>query len=149
MNTSVPTTETILTPEKVATFRRWADTWEEYALRGTLAETLDSHEALREQLAEAQADRDSWQATAEVLADKNVNKSLLQRHEMREAALKEQLADARNAVRALVEAVSQPEHSHSHFLDGGHEGCVFCRGWNMRKRVLARPRVKRLLEEQT
>jgi len=104
------TTKAILTPKQVEKFRRWADIGSialGYNLRRALIRTLDSHEALREQLAKAQAD-----------------------------------------VRALTEAVAQPEHSHSHFLDDGHEGCVFCRGWQMRKAVLARPGVGRLMEEQ-
>jgi len=51
------TTKTILTPDRVAQFRRWADMKalvSAYALRGALAETLDSNEALRQQLDEAQ-----------------------------------------------------------------------------------------------
>ena len=60
----------------------------------------DSHEALR-------ADRDSWQATAEELDNKNVNKSLTQRHAMREAALRVKLAEARADLLALGEAMQK------------------------------------------
>ena len=55
-------------------------------------ELLTSHEALR-------VERDSWQATAEELGDKNVNKALTQRHEMREAALQKQLAEVQKDLR--------------------------------------------------
>ena len=80
----------ILTPEQVAKFRRWADMGSlvaAYALRGALAEALDSHEtlcerlneanaflsesaserelALRAQLAKARADRDYWKDIAQ------------------------------------------------------------------------------------
>lgn len=45
----------------------------------------DSHEALR-------ADRNNWQATAEESTAKNLNESLADRHKMREARLKRDLA---------------------------------------------------------
>ena len=40
----------------------------------------------------------SWRATAEELADKNVNKALTARHEMREAALEKEIAGLRSAL---------------------------------------------------
>ena len=91
----------ILTPEQVVAIRLnqpLDDGLEE--LVTPIEQLCNSHEALR-------ADRDSWQATVEELADKNVNKSLTQRHEMREAALQKKLAEARADIRALGEAMQR------------------------------------------
>lgn len=58
-----------------------------------------------EQITVLQADRDSWKATAEEAMDKNVDQGLLQRHEMREAGMRKQLADAKVDVRVLTKAL--------------------------------------------
>jgi len=111
----------ILTPDRIAIFRGWVDMSlmvDACTLRGALAEALDSHEVL-------EADRDSWQATVEEAMDKNVNKSLTQRHEMREASLKEQLAKAHADVLALANELREFE--------------------DLRFSVLTRPSVKQLL----
>ena len=104
----------ILTPKQVArckshiyrstpfTVGQLCDSHEE--LRQRLATLRELRELERKQLTEVTIQRDSWQATAEELADKNVNKSLRQRHEMREAKLKNQLAEAQADVQALVAA---------------------------------------------
>lgn len=73
----------ILTPAQIAEIK---DKWSHSANTPTWGGLLASHEALR-------VERDSWQATAEELGDKNVNKALTQRHEMREATLRAQLAE--------------------------------------------------------
>ena len=60
-------------------------------MRTNIRKLRDSHEALR-------TDRDSWQATAEELDAKNVNKALAARHEMREASLKKQITELKVAL---------------------------------------------------
>ena len=81
----------ILTPEQVRTLLagQWLGNPDER--RSPVGILCDSHEALR-------ADRDSWRATAEELDDKNVNKALTARHEMREARLKKQVAELQAAL---------------------------------------------------
>ncbi len=69
--------------------------------------------ALRAALAEATEELESWKATAEELGDRNVNKALSARHEMREADLRKRLAaatqerdEARAQVAAMVKALA-------------------------------------------
>ena len=88
----------ILTPEQVQVIRSSQYLGENNELLTPVALLCDSHEALR-------TDRDSWQATAEELGDKNVNKALTARHEMREASLKRQLGEARAALLAKKRTV--------------------------------------------
>lgn len=76
----------ILTPEQVEAIEvEWQHG------RCTFQQAFDmmqnSHKALQKLCG-------SWQATAEEATDINVNKALTARHEMREAALKDQLAKA-------------------------------------------------------
>ena len=81
----------ILTPEQVQVIRSSQYLGENNELLTPVALLCDSHEALR-------TDRDSWQATAEELGDKNVNKALTARHEMREALLKKQVDELKAAL---------------------------------------------------
>lgn len=95
----------ILTPEQIACIK---EQWPGMTATCPWDELLASHEALR-------TESDSWQATAEELGDKNVNKTLADRHKMREKALRKQLAEAKKeltvalvALRRLVEAAKEP-----------------------------------------
>ena len=74
---------TELTQEQVNTIR-----FTQWLGEDTVSMLCDRYEDLR-------TDRDSWKATAEELADKNVNKALAQRHEMREARLRRELTEAK------------------------------------------------------
>ena len=74
---------TELTREQVNTIR-----FTQWLGEDTVSMLCDRYEDLR-------TDRDSWKATAEELADKNVNKALAQRHEMREARLRRELTEAK------------------------------------------------------
>jgi len=60
---------------------------------------------------------ESWKATAEELADKNVNKTLAQRHEMREARTKAKY------VKLVEAAVKYHIEYHRHTTD---TSCRFC-----------------------
>ena len=80
-----------MTPEQAAVWKdRYLD-WPGAIPKIEVRRLFDSYKALREQLAEVERDRDSWKATAEEASEKNVNKVLTQRHEMREKSLQEQL----------------------------------------------------------
>ena len=81
----------ILTPEQVQVARSSPEMGDNGKLITLVFLLCDSHEALR-------TDRDSWQATAEELGDKNVNKALTARHEMREALLKKQVDELKAAL---------------------------------------------------
>ena len=76
----------ILTPEQVQIVRSSQLLGKNGELITLVFLLCDSHEALR-------TDRDSWQATAEELDDKNVNKALTAHHEIRESSLKKQITE--------------------------------------------------------
>ena len=81
----------ILTPEQVQVIRSSPYLGKNGELITLVFLLCDSYETLR-------ADRDSWQATAEELDDKNVNKVFTTRHEMRESSLKKQVTELKAAL---------------------------------------------------
>lgn len=137
----------VLTPEQVAATRssQWLGEGKEELLT-PVAILCDSHEDLR-------ADRDSWQATAEELEDRNVNKALLARHEMREARLREELAEVHDVAANLGNELAEAQAVVRELAEAAHDATMYFEGCGKRKPVkmalvkaLALPAVQRAME---
>jgi len=153
--------DNILTPELAEMWKDHYLNWSCNPCNITVRYLFDNYtnalhtiEALREQLAARTAERDSWKATAEEAMDKNVNRGLLQRHEMREAALREQLVEARAACTAasqsranVVIALQEAEANMRALLE---IRCIHptSLAWKKTPEVLARPGMKQMMEEK-
>ena len=96
----------VLTPEQWQDVDRAIDdAWQSRAER----DPLDDLRLMARAIAVLRAELASWKATAEELGDKNVNKALLARPEMREAVLRAERDAALARVKALQDALSHWE----------------------------------------